>query len=419
MSAENVQEEINCGFICTDMSVALDQIRDADLESRKMGFISLINVSDDQNDLDNLYTMDVFSKLIASFDDINIPIIGMVCAAYRHIYSLMPDKGDEFAENLHEKYEFLLNLPADSEIIQFFSTLVDNSIGDIDYGHWLLSNEKFPVLLGEWLNSQNNDIIAAALGLLCSFTIMGPDVIDFSIATPFTDKSLPPNIRAQAFYVIYKAGNPAVIQDRADGLFSVLEQQNLGPEVFQIISDVIEENPPEDPEFIGAIINVCILNFNIVTTCNILAQLIEFIGDEQRNALIQALFSMKLPPVESLAFVFDLINSSGIQLEAEQVMALGKYFGAAENPNLMDLIMEMLSGYHEYLVSEDMQNNFVVALGRDFPIAVKALQFINHSLAQVPLTENLVEAYREFIGSNESKLQPMKDEIELFMQNHQ
>ncbi|EAY11969.1 hypothetical protein TVAG_271520 [Trichomonas vaginalis G3] len=414
MSNETIKEELNFGFIYGNLTVAVSQITEPDLESRKMGFISLINATEDQEGFENLYLSDIFHKLIESFNEFNLQIIGMVCAAYRHLYSLRPSEGDKYASEI--PVDFLLNLQPDPDVIQFFTALVDNSFDDVDYAGMLLANSNFHQSIGSWLENQNEPIYSAALGLLCSFAVVGGGDIDFSIVTPFTDVSYSPNVRALAYYIVSKT-SPS--DEVISGLFSILEQANLGQDVFQVIADVLEEFPDQCEQYIPSLIDICIQNFNITSTANLLALLERYLTEENITSLINALFAMKMPPVESLAFIFELISSNNIQLQDNQLILLGKFYGTADNKSLMDVLQDMFVAFPDYMVSEDAQQNYANALDRDYVYSIKAFNFVTEKLLQVPVIPDLLDAYQSFVSTNQTKLTKMQAQIDEFMNNHQ
>ena len=112
-----VEEKVEVGILPRHVSIAVDQIQYPILETRKMGFNTLINTKPGQDGYDELFENDIFELLINAFNDSNLPIIGMVCAAYRNLSFLNPEIADEYTKMI--PISFLLNIKENSEVIDF------------------------------------------------------------------------------------------------------------------------------------------------------------------------------------------------------------------------------------------------------------------------------------------------------------
>ena len=313
-SSDNI-EEIEVGLQPRCVSIALDQIQYPILETRKIGFNTLINTKPGQEGYEELFENDVFSLLIESFNNSNLPIIGMVCAAYRNLSFLNPEKADQYTNLI--PIPFLLEIKENSEVIDFMSTLVLNSFeGEESFPSLLLANNDFLPTLMTWLQSKNENIIKSALDLVNSFAMYNPESLDFSIILGFTQDSYPPDIQALALNILIQI-EPK--EEYYNQLISILESdEKLGQTYFEIIHDLYSSNQEIFNHYNDLLFQRCIEHFNINAAALLLANMSSILNEEQIHLIISQFFNISLPSAEQCFVLSQMLEKKASLLNMEQ-----------------------------------------------------------------------------------------------------
>ena len=418
-NGEKENEELNFGFVGNNCSIAVSQIQMADLESRKMGFNTLINVTPQSDSYDRLFTCDVFTKVIQCFTEENIPIIGEICAAFRNLAQLNPEEADKYYDEI--PCEFLLGLKENTEIIDFFSTLISNTLdASTSFVETLIAEETFLTRIHEWLESSNEEIVKSTLDLFNSIAMFNPSALDFSVVNPFTDAQYSTDIRALALNCILQT-SPS--EEALEALINLLNEETVGENVFEVIHDLYLSGDAPFQQALPLIIGKSIENFNTTAACTLLAEVCEHMDEEQVGATIEAFFGLEIPTPEQCFALYKISSTHpGIFTDDSQWAAFGHYYSIAKELPAMELLEFLMDQNPDYCVSEDAQNNYTIVLQKDIEHALRAFEFALGHLATAPVTEGLMKAINDFNAMHEGEFtydEKLETKLRVFMENHQ
>ena len=417
---ENVQEEMDFGFVASNCAVAAGQIEMPDLESRKMGYNTLVNVTPDSEGYKSLWNMDIFTHIIQGMNDSNLPIIGMVCAAFRNLSQLQPEEAEKYVPEL--PVEFLLSVADNPEIIDFLSTIISNSF-DVSqqFVSDLIASEIFQQKISQWLESSNQAVLKSTLDMFNSIALFNPSALDFSVITPFADAQFPTDIRALALNCVLQT-EPS---DEALGeLIGLLQCDDIGPCVFEVLHDLIQSGDAPFEEAMPVIINKAIEYFKYPAACTLLAEVSKSIDEEQCHNLISQFFSLQTPAAEQCFALFELTKlHQGLITNDDQWIALGNFYAKCNDLPTMELLEFLMAENPDYCISEDAQGCFTAVIKKEFQIALRGFEFAITQLATAPVTEQLGSAIHDFIQLKEDEKFQFEDQlaakVETFVQNHQ
>jgi hypothetical protein len=416
---EKANEEMNFGFVSNNCSFAISQIQRGDLENRKMGFNILINVTPASDAFDRLFTCDVFTKVIQCFSEENIPIIGEICAAFRNLSQLNPEEADKYCSEI--PVEFLLGLKNNTEIIDFFTTIISNAL-DVStaFIEEVIANEGFQARIHEWLESNNEDIVKSTLDLFNAIAMFNPSALDFSVVTPFTDAQFSSDIRALALNCILQT-SPS--DEALEALIGLLNEEKVGQSVFEVIHDLYQSGAAPFEQVIPLIINKCIENYNINAACTLLSEVCEHMEGEQIGAVLTTFFGLEMPTPEQCFALYKIsMTHEGIFTDESQWVAFGHYYAKASELPAMELLEFLMEQNQEYCISEDAQNNYTAVLQKDIEHALRAFEFALGHLATSPVTDDLMKAINDFNSLHEGAFtfdENIDKKLKVFMENHQ
>ena len=410
----NKNEEMNISFVPIDPELALSQIQQTELSTRKIGFDSLIQFTSngEKNDqTEFLIENNIFQILINSFNEENIPIIGSITASFRGFSSLYPESFDEFVILI--PLDFLLSIKPNSDIIDFLSNLVQNSD---TFAEILLENEKFLTeTLSLWLQSSLKNIIKSTIDLIGFIALYNPNSLDFSIIRPFTDSQFSNDIRSLTLSVFLNV-------EPSDQLFkeliNLIYEDQLSSTLFEVLHDLYSSIPEMFQEFIQDLINISIKNISITSTCILLTDLIQYFNEEQITLIINSYFNLTNSEPEHCYLLFNILNNGNLFLNENEILIIGKQYEETNKLDKMELLEKILALHIEYLKSEDCQLHLINILNKDILQAARVFEFILDNFKNINLIPNLLEIFNLFLNEHNEELIEMSEKINSFISHH-
>ena len=407
---EDHLEELEVGLLPRHISVALDQIQFPIIETRKIGFNTLINAKPGQDGYEELFENDVFSLLIESFNDSNLPIIGMVCAAYRNLSFLNPEKADEYTNSI--PIPFLLTIKENSEVIDFMSTLVLNSFeGENSFPNHLLSNDLFLPTLEEWLHSKNNAIVKSSLDLINSFAMYNSNSLDFSIVADFIHPEFSAGIRALALNILIQIEPKTEYYTQ---LISILEQdEKLGQTYFEIIHDIYSSNPEIFPH--DLLFQRCLEHFNVNAAALLVANMSNQLNEEQMHLVVDAFFQTQFPTAEQCFALSQLLSVNSSLLNPDQYEKIGELYTKEYDIETMGIIENIISTNLDYATSEDAQMKYLFIINKGQEHALRTIEFILELFSDKQMIQPLSEALSHYVESNKGLVTDLQEKIDILL----
>ena len=408
MSNEEENSTTYVKLIPRTIEVAISEISNPDLEIRKRGISSLINAKPGQEGYDTLFENDIFNLLLDSFNENNLPIIGMICAAYRNLAFLNPEEADKYTSNI--PISFLLQVKPNSEIIDFLSTLVLNYYdGQENFPDMLLKSDEFSNALSTWLESNNANIMKSALDLINSFAMYSTESMDFSFVKEYTTNKFPTDIRALAINILIQV-------DASDELYSelisLLNEEEIGAVFFEIVHDIYQSNPEIFDDCFELLISRCFDNFNIAPAALIIATANEKLNEEQQKLVAEKFFESKQITPEQCFALFNVASKNAELITEREYARLIKIYKKLLDIDTMMALERILTINEEFATSEEAQRTYLSIMKKGGEYEMHEVEFLVELFEGKQMIPELIQEVAHFKEDNEDELAELNAKIE-------